>query len=248
MMSQQLAQWCQCRQHSNAVVTVYILALAVALHAEFQWLEFVLAYFFISHVCVAVGLHRYFSHNSFQTHVLIHKFLSFVSCFAMLGSPVAYASVHLHHHRHSDTDEDPHTPQLGLWRLIAVAYDFPDKAPVPRRLLKDKFNMWLHRWYNLVIVLVVTVMAVWVPAAGSVFAAIIANLCVIGMFNYISHGTFPGNYRNFDTTDRSHNNWWLAMLSGDYHNNHHHNPGSWCQQQRPWEIDVAGMIIRSIRT
>jgi stearoyl-CoA desaturase (delta-9 desaturase) len=53
-------------------------------------------------------------------------------------------------------------------------------------------------------------------------------------------------YRNYSTTDRSRNNWLVAILTlGEgWHNNHHANPRNVRHGQKWWEIDPTYLAIR----
>jgi fatty-acid desaturase len=52
-------------------------------------------------------------------------------------------------------------------------------------------------------------------------------------------------YRNYNTTDRSRNNWLVAILTlgKGWHNNHHANPRSPRHGRKWWEIDLTYWAI-----
>lgn len=56
-------------------------------------------------------------------------------------------------------------------------------------------------------------------------------------------------YKNFDTTDQSHNNVFMSILTfgESWHNNHHANAMSWKQGVKWWEIDPTSWIIAVIK-
>jgi stearoyl-CoA desaturase (delta-9 desaturase) len=56
-------------------------------------------------------------------------------------------------------------------------------------------------------------------------------------------------YRNHNTNDCSTNSWISTLITyGDgWHNNHHYNPSNFTTQEKWWEIDPAGWIIRLIK-
>jgi stearoyl-CoA desaturase (delta-9 desaturase) len=53
-------------------------------------------------------------------------------------------------------------------------------------------------------------------------------------------------YSNYDTSDHSRNNWFVAILTvGEgWHNNHHHDPASASNHHRWWELDITYLQIR----
>jgi fatty-acid desaturase len=72
---------------------------------------------------------------------------------------------------------------------------------------------------------------------------------------YVWHVTWGVNsirhilgYRNYETPDRSRNNWFWGLISmGEgWHNNHHHDPASASNWHRAWEVDGTYLIIRAL--
>jgi fatty-acid desaturase len=57
-------------------------------------------------------------------------------------------------------------------------------------------------------------------------------------------------YRNYDTGEKSRNNWFVAILtSGEgWHNNHHADPRSARHGHRRWEIDLIFAFIRVLES
>ena len=53
-------------------------------------------------------------------------------------------------------------------------------------------------------------------------------------------------YRNYETSDRSRNNWVVALLTNGegWHNNHHATPRACSQGHRWWEIDLTFTFVR----
>ena len=53
-------------------------------------------------------------------------------------------------------------------------------------------------------------------------------------------------YRNFETSDKSTNNWWVndLTLGSGLHNNHHHDPDNWDENVTGKERDYCGKFIK----
>ena len=91
-------------------------------------------------------------------------------------------------------------------------------------------------------------------ATGGWFMA--GSLVLWGMFVrlvFVLHSTWLVNsashmfgYRNYETTDDSRNNWWVALVTyGEgWHNNHHAFPRLARHGHKWWEIDITYMTIR----
>jgi len=81
--------------------------------------------YFLGMLGVEVGLHRYFSHRSFEATPPLRLALAIVGAMAGQGSPLVWATTHRKHHRFSDGSSDPHSPMprgpglagilTGLW-------------------------------------------------------------------------------------------------------------------------------------
>ena len=57
-------------------------------------------------------------------------------------------------------------------------------------------------------------------------------------------------WQDYPGKDTSVNNPILGVLvwGEGWHNNHHANPGDWRFGQKWWQIDVAGYLIRLVKT
>ena len=52
-------------------------------------------------------------------------------------------------------------------------------------------------------------------------------------------------YRNFDISDKSKNNWLIALIFfGEWHNNHHRYPNSAKHGYKKFEIDITYFLIK----
>ncbi|MEZ6092226.1 MAG: acyl-CoA desaturase [Pirellulaceae bacterium] len=86
------------------------------------------------------------------------------------------------------------------------------------------------------------------------------SMVVWGMFLrlvFVLHSTWLVNsashlwgYRNYETTDMSRNNWWVALVTyGEgWHNNHHAYPRMAKHGHKWWELDLTFLVIRTMRT
>ncbi|MBI3494669.1 acyl-CoA desaturase [Candidatus Saccharibacteria bacterium] len=61
---------------------------------------------------VTVGLHRLFTHKSFDTTPRIRKILARAACTSVEGQPRTWVADHRRHHRFSDKPGDPHSPHV----------------------------------------------------------------------------------------------------------------------------------------
>ena len=61
-------------------------------------------------------LHRYFSHQAFETSRILQCILGMIACLAFQGGPLQWAENHKKHHIFCDMPKDPHSAkQHGFW-------------------------------------------------------------------------------------------------------------------------------------
>lgn len=82
-------------------------------------------YMIISQISLFGGYHRFFTHQSFQTHIVVQLAYAMFGGSCGLGSVLQFTSQHLAHHRHQDTERDPHSYSVYGWL----------------------FSMWGHRFF-----------------------------------------------------------------------------------------------------
>lgn len=217
------------------------------------YLSLVVAVLLISKVGASIGQHRYFTHRSFKMPVWKEKIVAVLATLSTTGSTLQYVTVHRYHHLNSDRGKDLHSPhEIGYWRSFWHWYkDDPTKV-VPlstiKDLLKNSFLIKLHKYYLLIILLYVLILAAidiklvlfcyMIPAGFSWWSSAVLSLPL--------HLPSQG-YRNFNTDDETVNShfWnWLTLGEG-LHNNHHARPGEYnfAFTEKAWEWDMSAVII-----
>lgn len=215
-------------------------------------LEILLGYFLLSCVGITIFYHRYLSHASFKTHVCIRNCGILLGTLAGRGGPLDWVAVHRYHHRHSDSTNDPHNPSKKGWRIFfphLLSYEENINPLIVKDILVSNFYRSLNQYYNPILLFVIFLGFLTDPRT-LVFLYIIPialTAWVLNLFVYVNH---VHGYRNYETQDKSKNNWIIsAILWGEgWHNNHHYNPQQWNLRTKFWEIDPASLIIRVIKT
>lgn len=224
---------------------------------ETWWVNFL--YFYVSllagRVFVEIGLHRFFSHKSFKTSEFKKNFLLIGGTLIGLGSCISYVGVHRTHHRYSDTPKDPHSPtNIGIIKTWLTMWDknwVVDFSSV-KDLLRDPLQMFLHRHYFKIIICWILLLSLISLIINSIIPLLLLfalpNLMTFitaGFTNAIGHTV---GYRNFDTDDRSTNQYFtrFLLLSAGLHNNHHAYPNAWnFNVRKKWfEFDTEGTLIK----
>lgn len=220
--------------------------------ANFSWTYVALCFFWYAALLWwshHIGLHRYFSHNSFDVNKFWHIVLCYTSCLICFGSPLSYALMHRAHHKHSDTDKDTHAPtKIGMLRVMFFNWKLENVNLMDRNKKIDNWAINAHALYVLVILLFYGLLHM--IDTGLAFTYNIGVLIAffgVAYVNVFSHVKNPLNYRNFDTNDLSSNNLFVGVLGGEWHNNHHKNPQKWNQRVKWWELDIPAQIIKLIK-
>lgn len=217
---------------------LHLICIFLLTYVSFSWYNiflFLLGYIFIGGLGVAIGLHRWAAHRSFQANFFAKKILIFASIMSCQGHPIWWAAVHRgYHHKHSDTDRDEHSPIIhGKWHAFLgwiIKHD-PKKInyKYAADLLKDHSMVNTAKYYELIIY------TTWIIAAVISLEFLLWFFIIPAIFAFHGEGlvnTFchsSGGYKNFDTNDNSKNVPLLGLIfwGNGWHNNHHHKSSSY---------------------
>ncbi|MFM5954475.1 MAG: acyl-CoA desaturase [Novosphingobium sp.] len=216
----------------------------------------------------SLGLHRLFSHRSFEAVPWLHAALAVLASMCMQGSPARWATDHQRHHAYSDRPGDPHSPHVGplgerlsKWRGLYHAH----WGWMFNGVTTDKAVFGRQTWGDPVLRRISNTHYLWIAAGlalawlygwllgGTREAALTAMLwggpvraCLM-MHGVLSATSIAHRFgdKQFRVGDESRNNWIVVLLTfGDgWHNNHHRFPRSARHGLLPAEIDISGSII-----
>lgn len=211
---------------------------------------------------ICLGFHRHLTHLSFTTYRPVRWLLAFIGGLAGEGSVVDWVANHRKHHAHSDQDGDPHSPHDGPWWSHMFWLGFWEGAEAHeshlRHWVPDLLKDPVLRWIGVLFLPSHFLAAGVIAAAGYAYGGwpMAASFVVWGVFVrlvFVLHSTWFVNsashmwgYKNYETTDDSRNNWWVALITyGEgWHNNHHAYPRMAPHGHKWWEIDVTYLTIR----
>lgn len=210
----------------------------------------------ITIACVTLYLHRSQTHRAVTFHPAVNHFMRFWLWFTTGMVTKQWVAIHRKHHQASDTETDPHSPQVyGIKRVLFGGAFLYHKASKDTAMI-DKLGVgtpddWLeqnvysaHSRLGILILLVINLLffgpwgllvwgiqMIWIPF----FAA--------GVINGLAHWW---GYRNTDTKDTSRNLLPIAVWIGgeELHNNHHADGANAKFSQKPWEFDIGWMYIK----
>lgn len=222
----------------------------------FSYIYFRILWFFTN----GIALHKYFSHKSFKTGPLRHKFLSWITILGGVGSPYTWSIQHRHHHQYADSDKDLHSPleskwkaATGLWVVSPLSWwtEVKKVRPILKDLYKDNTVMFIHRHYYklwITILMMSLLFFGWKFTLFFITAPIGWNFLHGALTNYLNHLKIPGSYRNFNTNDNSQNHKWINifLLGEGLHNNHHARSNLYNQTYIKGEFDLSAWVIKKI--
>ncbi len=236
--------------HIGAVVSLYFWSWPAVISA-------VVLYWASGSLGVGMGYHRLLTHRGYKVPKVIEYFLVTCGSLALQGGPIEWTTTHRMHHAHTDRQGDPHTPREGGWWshvgwIVAGPAQKHERVVMERYvpdLLKDRYYVWLSRYYWVPLVLVGLVLLAlggWKVMMWSVFLRAILQLHATWLVNSATH---LWGKRRFETGEDSRNSWWVALLTfGEgWHNNHHAHPTSARHGLKWYEIDFNWMGIRVLQ-
>ncbi len=248
------------------LVVVHLGALAAPFF--FSWQGVVLAvalHWLTGGIGVCLGYHRLFTHRSFSTFKPVEWLIAVIGGLSGEGSVLNWVADHRKHHALSDQEGDPHSPHDGPWWshiLWLAARKTPEQHEAHLRkwapdLLKEPALQFISRmflvWQFLltgVLLAIGYAMGGWYMAASLVAWGVFARLVfVLHSTWFVNSASHMWGYRNYETTDDSRNNWWVALITyGEgWHNNHHAYPRMAKHGHRWWEVDVTYLTILAMR-
>lgn len=216
-------------------------------------------------VGICLGFHRLLTHGSFQTYKPVRWLIAWIGGLAGEGSAIDWVANHRKHHAHSDQVGDPHSPHDGPWwsHVFWLAWQYPGEAHQRHLqrwapdMLRDPALLFLQRtflaWhFALGFALFFLGSAIGGTTMGTSFVVwgVFVRLCfVLHSTWFVNSASHMWGYRNYETTDQSRNNWWVALITyGEgWHNNHHAFPRMAAHGHRWWEIDLTFAAIRLLQ-
>jgi stearoyl-CoA desaturase (Delta-9 desaturase) len=232
-------------------------------------LSFFLFYLLVG-LGVALGLHRYFSHKSFETTPTLAFLLGAFGSMAFQGSIFRWVIDHRRHHSHTDEFGDVHSPYVDPWgeehgglsgflyahvgwlfdSSTTDAHVYGAGLPQDRLVMFFTRTHWLWPAASLALPYGFGYLLGGPDAAlgsmlvgGCLRTTILHN--VIWSVNSIGHRFGQESFRQ---GNGSKNNLTIALLTfGDgWHNNHHCFPRSAFHGLTKSEIDVNGWLITGL--
>lgn len=214
---------------------------------------------------ICLGYHRMLTHGGMKTRSWVRYLFATIGSLAGEGSPLDWVADHRKHHAFSDHEGDPHSPHDGGWwsHIFWLAFHthdgqrdaylrrwVPDLYKDRGMRILDKMFLPLHVGVALALLGIGYAFSGWQLGLSllvwGMFVRLVGVLHTTWLVNSASH---IWGYRNYETTDDSRNNWFVALIAyGEgWHNNHHAYPRMAKHGHRWWEFDTTWLAIRLLR-
>jgi sn-1 stearoyl-lipid 9-desaturase len=214
-----------------------------------NYLLILLGYFLYSGIGISMTMHRYLTHSSFEFSNKIVKWICiWFALMAGRGGIIPWVYIHRLHHAHSDTDKDPHNPNLSIRGMFFPFYGhFNDKINfrIVKDLLTDHIYIKLDKNYVLLIIswaILLLLIDIELLYFFWILPVALTHI-VLNSFIYLGH---TAGYVSHKHKDDSKNLWPFGILfwGEGWHNNHHTNPKNFKMGEKWWEIDLIAFIIK----
>jgi len=218
----------------------------VAMGTWWQWLIAVGVYFVTGCLGVTVTYHRLLSHKAWSASPIVAYIGTLFATVGLIGSAVSWVALHRQHHRFADTEKDPHAPSIkGFIRCHWLSMFEPVDMRYAVDLGKRRFFQFQHKYYFLICLLYVLVLAMAVEPFAIVYA-FLAPACILwnAAASIVTFSHLFGS-KDHELTSEARNHWLLGVFvwGEGWHNNHHANPNSPYFAEKPWQIDIGGYLI-----
>jgi sn-1 stearoyl-lipid 9-desaturase len=223
----------------------------------FNWnfeylLASILASWVIVHIGVSLGMHRAFSHRSWEPrNKFILVILHFLGVINIVGSSITWTGTHRLHHRYSDTETDPHRVSgQNLWTIIKTWFNYwPPHQVSPRvvkDLTKDPYHKFFHRHYFKIIIAYITLLLM-IDTNLFMYGFMVTTMISLHTISWITVGAHLIGHKNTDLKNDSSKNTWVMgiyMWGEGWHNNHHSKPWAYNFGWHWWQLDLGKWAIK----
>jgi len=205
-----------------------IIGLSVYIYTDGTFLKACIIYIFFSVLSKLANItyHRYLAHGYFLPNKLVKILMLYSIVASGLVKPLNYVIGHRLHHKFSDSDKDPHPPNLGMFNLVQGKFNDKITNTVPiKDIIRQKDVMFVNNYYYTLYTLNLVIFYVIDPHIFYL-SFLLLNLryhFITIIFNYIAHGgkkiSQPQNLPLWTS-------FLLGYLGENYHKNHHDDPSN----------------------
>jgi fatty-acid desaturase len=223
---------------ATEAATIYAVFMTVNNYINPAWWIISLVFYMAVQLSVSVGLHRYYTHRSFECHKFWQYVFAIIGTLSFHGSPISFIHAHHTHHKYADTDRDSH---VTGWKFF-IFREYKVKSGMNSRLIikltKDPMQMLLLNYGALLCFLVFIILYLISPLISLFCYAV-----PVGIYFFFTAVHQTISHSKYGARDMQ----WLEFIMPICewrHAYHHKNPSEW-----DWgRLDIGSYFIRSIKT
>jgi len=217
-----------------------VLYLALQTNAPIWFLLSAIVYMCFA-LTMTVGYHRLFTHNAFTCSKVWHYIFGFIGSANLSSSPVQWSAVHTEHHIYSDTDKDPYDSSYRYFLRFREGNTVkPSKNEA--RLLRDPMHKFFFNHSLSVALGMAFILGLinWNLLLFGYLLPTTAFLVACGLHTIFAHG--KESVRNLWIME------FIVPMAGEWlHKAHHERPRQNVYNDKPYYIDLGGLLIKLIR-
>lgn len=206
----------------------------------------------VVHIGISVGMHRCFSHTSWQPrNRFILIVLHFLALINVVGSSIAWTGTHRQHHAYSDTDRDPHRIEgQTAWTKIKYWFNYWPTHKVELRfvkdLIRDPYHKFFHKHYFTILYAYMLALY-FIHIDLFLYGFVVATMFSLHTISWITVGAHIFGHQDHDV-DSSKNTWFMGlyMWGEGWHNNHHKAPWSYAFGWNRRQPDFGKWLIEKL--
>lgn len=230
------------------VVSVILFSVYIWSYLDFRLIITWVVLQFLGMVGINMAYHHLVCHKSYTTNAVWKTILTYIGGIATQSSPNDWALVHLTHHRYTDTERDPHTPNLshnkamGVLRaalpvFMTIRIDDMKVNLMAKKSFEDpifRFFDYTHMlWFHATWIGVYCLFGFDWLMIGFVFPLALAHIgeTVINCFHF-----------NMDSVRKNAWFWNILIVGAGYHAKHHDTPRDYTTD---WPVSRIIDIIKT---
>jgi stearoyl-CoA desaturase (delta-9 desaturase) len=226
-------------------------------------IAFTVVYYFLCHLSITIGAHRYYAHRSFEAPMWFHYLVACLFSGTYQGPVLKWSGQHRQHHANSDVrGKDPHTPLDGFWHAHCLwIMKYRGLAMLPARYMasfgRPQFaaGRWQSKYYKeLGIVMAFGIPTVFGFMVGDTLGGFLIGVCLRLVVQY--HCTWIVNSLGHYWGEREDGRGSATNQTGIFgkvlavitvgesnHSGHHGQPDSYRIGRRPDQWDPGAWVI-----
>ncbi|XP_039302966.1 acyl-CoA Delta(11) desaturase [Solenopsis invicta] len=246
--------------HLGALAGLY-LSFTSAKYMTIFFDEYTIFLYEFSLLGISAGAHRLWSHRSYKAKWPLQLLLTFMNTVAFQDSVIVWARDHRVHHKFSDTDADPHNPNVGFffshigWLLCKKHPDVTKKGKGidMSDLESNAILAFQKKYYTILVILLCFVLPTVIPVVfweekwlnAYLIPGVLRHILILNvalMINSIGHRY---GYKPYDKYINPADNLIFSIFSSGegWHNYHHVFPGDYRSIELKSMLNLTKMFI-----